>query len=377
VLELKLFGIAKAVYNSQTIKVPPKLLALLCYLALQKTGITRSILADMFWGKDNTHDLRMALNTLKALPGGKSWLIAPHNSEQVSLIAKTDVERFVEYLEKGKFDKALELNPKGEQLFSGSKARNLSAAFIDWLELEQLRVHEQYLEVVKNQIEVLKAKKDYSGAKKIVRNAMLSDPFGESLQYMLIELEYLENDLEAALIQFEHYRKRLKETFGETAEPTEKIKVLLGRLEAGNVSSQRKVVLLDSVEAIPELPEQLIGRKALLQKLFEELKVAKRVLLHGFGGVGKTAIAASFVKPLVSSGKKVLWLRLGADEIEVLYESIAMVLGEQKTFNQETDKKKAIKNLIIKHGIEFVVLDDVWNSFSLTQLLETGLGPDY
>ncbi|MBN1564918.1 MAG: DUF4062 domain-containing protein, partial [Anaerolineae bacterium] len=62
-----------------------------------------------------------------------------------------------------------------------------------------------------------------------------------------------------------------------------------------------------------DAPERLIGRDDLLATIAPQIARAGHILLHGFGGIGKTALAGTLAKQHIAAGRgPVLWLRAGS-----------------------------------------------------------------
>jgi tetratricopeptide (TPR) repeat protein len=118
----------------------------------------------------------------------------------------------------------------------------------------------------------------------------------------------------------------------------------------------------------------LFGRKELRQQINEALEGENaRLLLQGFGGIGKTALAAHTAYDwLDTRGGKVLWLRLGASDEGTAFEALAQAFGASQAMASATGDAKAnlLKELIQANEISLLVLDDVWNGTSLQAILK-------
>jgi tetratricopeptide (TPR) repeat protein len=123
-------------------------------------------------------------------------------------------------------------------------------------------------------------------------------------------------------------------------------------------------------------PEQLFGRYDLLFKVVALLDEAKRVLLFGFGGVGKTALAATIADQRIDAGKgTVIWMRLGAEKAEAIFDSLVQRLAKEKEKSElghltGDPKILAVKNLLAQFEATLLVLDDVWNGQALYRVLK-------
>jgi tetratricopeptide (TPR) repeat protein len=123
---------------------------------------------------------------------------------------------------------------------------------------------------------------------------------------------------------------------------------------------------------VPEQPKKLIGRDDLVQETLALLEDSERVLLHGFGGMGKTALAATIAAEYIARGSgDVLWIKAGAVESDALFEAAARALGAQQTIAGVTgdERLKAVRHLLADTRA-LLVLDDVWNGSALARTLK-------
>ncbi len=144
-------------------------------------------------------------------------------------------------------------------------------------------------------------------------------------------------------------------------------------------SGELDAVLATQPEDIPGQPETLVGRDELLAEINALLDKGKRVLLQGFGGMGKTALAASLAAGRIAEDKgPVLWLRAGTEDRDGLFAALARAFNAQQTLAKETgsaNQARVVRLLLAQHHVRLVVLDDVWNARALTQLLNVNAFP--
>jgi tetratricopeptide (TPR) repeat protein len=132
-------------------------------------------------------------------------------------------------------------------------------------------------------------------------------------------------------------------------------------------------------EDIPGRPETLVGRDALVAEVNGLLDKGKRVLLQGFGGMGKTALAAHIAANRINDKKgAVLWLRAGTEDRDSLLTALVRPFNAQQNVLSETSpaaQARAVRLILAAHNVSLIVLDDVWNGRALTQLLNGNAVP--
>jgi DNA-binding SARP family transcriptional activator len=364
-LELNLLGIPEVFYDGQKVAAPPpKAFALLCYLATQTESLARSDLAEFFWGDAaKLVNVRMALSEFRDLPQVTTWLIT--QGQQVIVKLATDVKKFEAALHSGNYAEAVKIyqgdSQKPRIFLKGFE--NLGADdFQNWLELERSRLQQLYLETLQAHLEQLENTNAFEEAIALAKNLLVQDPLNEDAHRAVMRLEHKRGNDEAALAQFETLRLVLKEELG--VEPLSETLGLLAAIEQSSVSKGKQAVLAKSPRDIPNLPEKLIGRESLIASIGETLKTQPRLLLQGLGGSGKTALAATVAADYTNHGK-VLWLQAGDDAPEILLNAITQL------FDIQHISPAALQQAFAKNKVALVVLDDVWNAYALSRVLET------
>ncbi len=369
-LSLKLLGPPELYWENELVESPPaKVFAMLCYLATRNEPVTRHELAELLWQSKRTDSVRVALHTLKKLPFAQKWLFTEENFVRVE--AASDVLTLKQAFTKKHFAEVINIwqnSEAGQDTFLKGIEIKGARAFNNWLEEEREELHRIYIEALKNCIEAQKQSGDFESALQGARKLLEEDLLNEEAQQSVIFLEHLRGNTEGALEQFESYRRLLKEELD--MEPSDDTLTLLKQIEQGGVSQAKGAILIRTEEDIPSLPSKLIGRNELMSQIDTLLKENERVLLHGFGGVGKTALAATTAAKHLSERGKALWFQVGNDDIESLFDSIARLFEAQKHISQVTNKGKAICELLSKEKISLLVIDDVWNAYALSKLGE-------
>jgi tetratricopeptide (TPR) repeat protein len=131
-------------------------------------------------------------------------------------------------------------------------------------------------------------------------------------------------------------------------------------------------------EDVPDQAQVLVGRDDLIEKVSALLDKGKRVLLQGFGGTGKTALAAAIAARRVKPGSSVLWLRAGSAERDDILTAFTRPFHAEHDLLKETSltaRARAIRLLMSDHHVKLLVLDDVWDGRALASLLSLNAVP--
>ncbi len=125
---------------------------------------------------------------------------------------------------------------------------------------------------------------------------------------------------------------------------------------------------------IPGKPRKLIGREHLLRELSALLQDGERVLLHGFGGAGKTALAAMAAAARLAAGASVLWLDAGSASADALFAALARPFGDaaRDAVGREQGDARAqiVRAKLRDSAAKLLVLDDCWNGQALFAVLK-------
>lgn len=140
-----------------------------------------------------------------------------------------------------------------------------------------------------------------------------------------------------------------------------------------HVGNPYSAQLIQTVNDVPQQAEKLIGRDALMLEIETLLERNERVLLHGFGGMGKTVLAAEIVMHCVQANAvPILWLHADSSDAGVMLEALARPFNANKQIaNADSDaKKQVIRNLLSAQAVKLVVLDDAADGKALKQLID-------
>jgi hypothetical protein len=122
-------------------------------------------------------------------------------------------------------------------------------------------------------------------------------------------------------------------------------------------------------------PDRLFGRQKLIDEIIPWLDRGERVLLHGMGGSGKTALAATLAdQRLAAGGGRYLWLRTGGADEEVVFDALvrrfAMARDRERIGALIGDSRLvAIQDVIRGSGLTLCVFDDVWRPSALHSIV--------
>jgi serine/threonine protein kinase len=137
-------------------------------------------------------------------------------------------------------------------------------------------------------------------------------------------------------------------------------------------SSTLRARLYTRSELIVEQPRRLIGRDHLLAEIRTWLAQNEPVLLHGLGGFGKTALAATAAAHyLDAGGNTVLWCEMGAAEGRDVFEALARALGEpDAVLGVQGDEQAGALRRLLAEKKPLLVLDNVWRDRALYETLK-------
>src|SRR4051794_6195494 len=139
----------------------------------------------------------------------------------------------------------------------------------------------------------------------------------------------------------------------------------------GDGTTRLDVILFDAATNRLNRPELMVGRQGVIEEVGAALAAGGRVLLHGLGGAGKTAIAATVADRFADARRgPYLWVRTGDADADVVLDGVATLLGAAAGLPAAGDARLfAIERAVSAAGIGLCVLDDVWNPAALHTVL--------
>lgn len=140
-----------------------------------------------------------------------------------------------------------------------------------------------------------------------------------------------------------------------------KIVVVADRDVYINIQKQQSIQELKHIPPTP--PELLLGRSQVYEQVLASVYENKQVLLHGMGGMGKTAVAQTISATLLTDNDKfdngVLWLTVLGAQLEDLLDDVLIEEGKSDAFHlTKVQKSKLVRRLLGAQKL-LIVLDDV------------------
>ncbi len=374
-LELVLLGAPRVSYRGEALELQGKHVALLCFVALQGRPCTRGELTDVLWGPGRGGNLRTALYKLRGLPGADVWL---KDGEFIEIAAQSDVAR-LEHARGAEHasDEVLTLldaclgTDAGELLFG---LRAPTPTYSEWLEEGRRRIAALVDETLSGAARDLRGRGRFERARVYAEALTVRNPLDEAAVRLLMRLEHDSGHPENVQRAFDRCRAALLDLGGEPDAETLKVRRELLGMDGGGARG----ILLGPGDKVAGRAAQLFGREALLERLDTEVR-ERPVLLHGFGGVGKTALAAELAVSWLAGGKvegkaegtagekvegKVLWLQAGLATAAELVEAAGQALGVQGAAAQPGSLERALE----RNPVALFVLDDAWNEAAVRDL---------
>lgn len=296
--------------------------ALLYFLAAQPAPVSRERLIDLLWAglarPAAQQTLRTTLHGLRQVLG-ESLVIA---DDTLALAPATDVDtRQIEALLSMATPDPLVLAAALER-YRGDFLEGFSltdaAAFDDWA----AAAREQYQQLMLRGFATLARQHELRGergaALAALGRALALDPLQEDLHRAAMRLQYLAGDRVGAIRRFEHLRARLDDELG--VPPVAATRALYDAIVTDTLDPEPDTrgdhtIATPHPRVLPEtgVPPALLvsllsplpftGRAAELRTLRERMAAAQLVLIEGEPGIGKSRLAAEYLR---ESGQLVL-----------------------------------------------------------------------
>lgn len=293
-----------------------KALGLLAYVAVERSGASRSQLAHLLWPENAEEQARASLRQELSRLGQSLGKALQKPNQQLLRLDPADIQvdlwDFWDAIRVGQYRKALELY-RGSFL-QGLQLRE-TAAFESWQEQIRLETQQQYLQSLLALAIAEEQASNPAGALALWRQAIATDPLAERPYLEAMRLSEQLGDRAGALRLYQNLEQALADELGLKPSP-EALALARG---LGQTPSRPR---------LPIPPTTLIGRDTEQVEVLQLLGRADCRLLNlvGPGGVGKTRLALAVAEQLASqdSTSVVYWVALQG---RPLLSSIAEGLG--------------------------------------------------
>ncbi|MCP4995971.1 MAG: hypothetical protein GY934_19660 [Gammaproteobacteria bacterium] len=330
-----------------------KALALLCYLAVQDQPISRSHLADVFWG--DKPEMRGRANLSRVLTNLST--LVPHclQTDRHQIQCRYPIPFWLDVV-------------VFEELVSRADAASLAAAvalyqgdfmaefylddcpeFETWLVVERERWQRRVAQPLQKLITHHNRRTEYELGLGFASRLLELDPWREEAHQQMMHLLVRSGQRSAALVQYETCRRILAEKLA--IEPTRETTALYERIRAlGRIHPHN----------LPPQQAPLIGREDELAEIAGLLSdpACRLLTLIGPGGVGKTRIALQAATHKAKVGaflEGVYFVSLATSSVESLAATITDTL--QFPLQGSTDPKTQLLNYLCPKEI-LLVLDN-------------------
>jgi DNA-binding SARP family transcriptional activator len=302
-----------------------KVLALLVYLsASEGRPVTREVAADLLWGDEVPEraraSLRQALHTLRQQLGD-----APLHADRETVrleAGHVEIERddFVAAARAGSLTAMLDVyrGPYCPRLEVGT-----SSAFERWVSSERSRFERQLLGEAERTVPQIIGAGDLALGERLARQLMAVMPDQPAVAILHFDALVAAGDIAEARERLEGARAALE---GSEQEVPAAITDRLARARRlGNPA------VTESSGTLSALGQVLVGRADQMATLFREAEVAReegarRVLLTGPAGIGKTRLLDEFEARMRLRGARVVRVRLLPGMRDVRYSSLTDVI---------------------------------------------------
>jgi DNA-binding SARP family transcriptional activator len=285
-----------------------KSLAMLAYLALEPGPHSRDALATLLWGeypdaKAKT-SLRQALVHLReAIP--ESILRIDRTSVELVGPVSCDVSTFLR-LAKESPRTAAECPVTG--FLDGLHLRHCPE-FDEWADGIRATLARRLDDVLGTATRETFATRQWQDAARFAQRWVAAAPLSAAAIAAVMEAAFMAGDRDAALDAFSQYRGRLRAETGEA--PDQAVVQLLERIRITSQAAARRHATEEWYAAAPSFEGSLVGRAKEWDTLTHAWAKSadgrsRTILIEGDAGVGKTRLAADFLRWVTAEGGTVL-----------------------------------------------------------------------
>jgi predicted ATPase/DNA-binding SARP family transcriptional activator/Tfp pilus assembly protein PilF len=338
--QLRLLGPFELVQNGRLLSrfESDKARALLAYLALEPGPHAREALCDLLWPEADLtagrHNLSQTMFSLRQLLGGAGPFLVDRASVGLdpAYPLRVDAREFDELLgacrrhAHPRVELCVECAGRQQQavaLYRGNLLAGLSvggsAAFDNWLTVEQERLHRQAIDALEALARYHEWRGEVALARDYAQRQVGLEPWREEAHRQLMRLLAHSGQRSAALMQFQHCREALQEELG--IEPARATVELAERIRQAEAIRRHN---------LPGQMTPFVGRARELAALSGLLAHpdCRLLALVGRGGVGKTRLALELAERLEARFLDGVWFvpLADVDAAEALPLAIAAAL---------------------------------------------------
>jgi DNA-binding SARP family transcriptional activator len=282
-------------------------LALLTYLVLEPGPHTREELAGLLWGESSEAEARASLRqSLQHIRGRLGAVLRGDRAVvQIDVPVNCDVRDFRSSVGQ---EPRLALTIDVTRFLNGFSVRH-APQYEDWVAETRRALLRQYQQALGTLARAAMGEWRWRDAVDLADRWLASDPMSDEAARLATEAQYLSGDRSGALAGFAEYRARLMRETG--CEPSRSLFNLIRRVEADVVPLNARPITDEWYARAPTFESNLIGRQEEWDALGKAWKAVRRgsgkiVLLEGEPGVGKSRLAAEFVRWVVADGGSAL-----------------------------------------------------------------------
>lgn len=274
-------------------ELPPKAAALLATLIVDGAA-SRAVMAARLWPSPAGGDVdKPRVNLRGLLRDLRGWSHAELVSGADSLVLAPGVEHDLDALTGPSDLVSADQVPTGELLMAGDY--RLLDEFSDWLEAARARWQTASAQALDRLAQRHEGAGRLDLAIAIASRRVDESPLDEAAHRLLMRLLGLRGDRNAARQAFVRCQKLLKRHLG--AEPAQATRALAMLIELGEAATRRPLPAGRTDAALAPLSAlRLVGRAAELKVLGRAGEQARRVLLEGEPGVGKSRLLAELAQ---------------------------------------------------------------------------------
>lgn len=291
-------------------KLPKKAQALLFYLAMTHKAHDREWLASLFWSEVPTatalKNLRDLLPEVRRLVGAHLIVTRQRLALNTESLPFVDVHAFQERLQTDPPDYAGAFALwQGE--FLGDFHLPNALLFEDWVTLQREYLHELAVQNMDAFIEQCLAHRAWETGLTWSARLLTLDPWRESTHRQRMRLLALTGQRGAALAQYATCRKMLADEFGVA--PSPQTETLSQQIRANQLETHPAPAPLPQ-HNLPRSLTPFFGREPELALLAQRLREPATLLvtLMGEGGVGKTRLALTVARRVLTDFPDGVWL---------------------------------------------------------------------